>query len=167
MSRLPLAVVLLLAACPAPGRLNVVMGAEELERELGRSFPVKREASVLFVELAEPRVVLQRGADQLGLKLRASVGVAILRLEGTLSVKGRLRYEANDGFFFLDQPEVTAFEVPGLPAAEEPHVLGIVNDVTRTVLPTVPIHQLKQGTTRMLLKSVRVEDGRVVAELGL
>lgn len=166
--RLPLLLLLLtITACPAPGRLNVVMSAGELERELARSFPVKREASVLFLELAEPKVVLERGADDIVLKLRASVGVAILRLEGTLSVKGRLRYQARDGFFFLDHPEVISFEVPGLPVAEAPRVLGVVNDIVHTVLPTAPIHHLESGTARMLLKSVRVEDGRIIAELGV
>lgn len=159
--------VLLAAGCTTPGRLNVVLGAEQLERELSRSFPVKREASVLFLELAEPKVQLQHGADRLGLKLRASVGVTLLRLEGTLTVRGKLRYQPDDGQFFLDDPEVVAFEVPGLPAADQPELFALVTEVTRAFLPTVPLHRLEQGSTRMLLKAVRVEDGRVIAELGL
>lgn len=153
--------------CAAPGRLNVVLGAEQVERELARSFPVKREASVLFTELSEPKVLLTPGTDTLGLRLRASVGVAVLRLEGQLTVRGRLRFEPADGQFFLDAPEVVAFEVPGLPAAEQPQLFAVVSELTRTFLPTVPLHRLEKGGAKLLLKSVRVEDGRVIAELGV
>jgi hypothetical protein len=103
-----------------------------------------------------------------GLKLRASVGVAVLRLEGVLSVRGKLRYQSDDGVFFLDAPEVVAFEVPGLPTANQPQVFGLVTDVTQTFLPTVPIHRVERNNSaRMLLKAVKVEDGRLIAELGL
>jgi hypothetical protein len=156
------------AACAAPGRLNVVLGAEQLERELTKSFPVKREASVLFMELAEPKVLLQSGSDKVGLTLRASVGVAVLRLEGLVTVRGKLRYDSDAGLFFLDAPEVVSFEVPGLPAANQQQVFGLVSEVTQVFLPTVPIHRVeKNSSAKMLLKSVRVEDGRLIAELGL
>lgn len=154
------------AACAAPGRLNVALSADQLDRELAKSFPVTRSASVVFLELADPKVKLVRGSNDLGLSLRASVGVAVLRLEGVLTVKGTLRYQPDDGQFFLDAPAVSSFEVPGLPAAELPEVLSFVNDVVRTVLPTVPLHRLERGGARWLLKAVKVEDGRVIAELG-
>jgi hypothetical protein len=165
---LSIPVVVALVGCAAPGRLNVVLGAEQLERELTKSFPVKREASVLFMELADPKVQLQSGSEKVGLTLRASVGVAVLRLEGLLTVRGKLRYQSDEGLFFLDAPEVVSFEVPGLPAANQPQVFGLVSDVTQTFLPTVPIHRVeKNSSARMLLKSVKVEDGRLIAELGL
>ncbi len=167
-TRMSLVVLLGLWGCAAPGRLNVVLGPEQLERELAKGFPVKREASVLFMELAEPKVQLEGGSDKVGLKLRASVGVAVLRLEGVLSVRGKLRYQSDDGVFFLDAPEVVAFEVPGLPTANQPQVFGLVTDVAQTFLPTVPIHRVERNNSaRMLLKAVKVEDGRLIAELGL
>lgn len=166
MRTLLLLCTVFLVACAAPGRLNVALSEDQLDREIGKSFPVTRSASVLFVELAAPKVKLVRGSNDLGLSLRASVGVAVLRLEGVLTVKGTLRYQPDDGQFFLDAPAVSSFEVPGLPAAELPQVLSFVNDVVRTVLPTVPLHRLERGSARWLLKAIRVEDGRVIAELG-
>ncbi|MCA3015146.1 MAG: DUF1439 domain-containing protein [Myxococcaceae bacterium] len=159
---------LALGGCAAPGRLNVALGAEQLERELSKGFPVKREASVLFLELADPKVRLEAGSDKVGLTLRASLGIAVLRLEGLLTVRGRVRYQSEQGVFFLDAPEVVSLEVPGLPAAKQEQVFGLVTDVTQLFLPTVPIYRVPQrSSARLLLKAVRVEQGRLIAELGL
>ncbi|MCC6333504.1 MAG: DUF1439 domain-containing protein [Myxococcales bacterium] len=163
MRRWFLALTLLFAACP----LRVTLTAAEIERELSRSFPVTREYSVLSVELSNPKVVLKPGSDRIGLKLDATAGVAILKARGTVSVEGRLRYEAEPRLFYLDDPQVVALQLPGLPETQQQQVLDTINVAVRAALPTVPIHRLEQGNGKYFLRAVKVEDGRVIAELGL
>ncbi|MEW6430995.1 MAG: DUF1439 domain-containing protein [Myxococcota bacterium] len=165
MRRLALIVLLLTSACAA--RVRVTMTGDQIERELSKSFPVTRSYSVLSVELSEPRVVLQPGGDRIGLRLKATAGVAMLRATGSVTVSGKLRYQQEDSRFFLDEPEVAGLELPGLPETQQPQLLDTINVVVRAVLPTVPIHKLEEGGAKLFLRAVRVEDGQVIAELGL
>lgn len=166
MKSLLLVVALLLPACAA--RLRVTMTAPEIERELSKSFPVSRDlANVFVVELSDPKVILQPGTDRIGLKLHASAGLSMLRVPGSVTVSGKLRYRAEDAQFFLDEPEVISVELPGLPETQQPQLLDTVNVALRTVLPTVPIHRLESGNAKYFLRAVRIEDGQVIAELGL
>lgn len=161
-----LAVALLIAGCQA--RLRVALTAPEIERELSKSFPVQRElGGVLVVELSEPKVVLQPGSDRIGLKLNASAGLSMLRVPGSVTVSGKLRYRQEDQQFFLDEPEVMSVQLAGLPEAQQPALLDTINVALKAVLPTVPIHKLEEGGSKMFLRAVRVEDGQVIAELGL
>lgn len=157
--------LLLFTSCAA--RLRVTMTAPEIERELSKSFPVKSTISVLNIELSDPRVVLQPGSDRIGLKLTAAASVAVIRATGSVTVSGKLRYRPEDGQFFLDEPEVTSLALPGLPETQQPIVLETVNTAVRATLPTVPIHKLEEGGQRLFLRAMRVEDGQVIAELGL
>lgn len=165
MRHLTLIVLLLSTGCAA--RLRVAMTGEQIERELSKSFPVTRSYSVLSVELSNPRVLLQQGGDRIGLKLQATAGVAILKATGSVTVSGRLRYEQASSQFFLDEPEVTSLELPGLPETQQPQLLDTINVAVKATLPTVPIHRLEEGGKKMFLRAVRVEDGQVIAELGL
>lgn len=162
-----LALLLLLVSTGCAARLRVTMTGEQIERELSKSFPVTRAYSVLSVELSNPKVLLQSGGDRIGLKLNATAAVAILKANGSVTVSGKLRYEPDTSQFFLDEPEVTSLELPGLPETQQPQLLDTLNVAVRAVLPTVPIHQLEDGGKKLFLRAVRVEDGQVIAELGL
>lgn len=158
---------LLLVSTGCAARLRVTMTGEQIERELSKSFPVTRSYSVLSVELSNPKIVLQPGGDRIGLKLNATASVAIVRFTGAVTVSGKLRYEQDSSQFFLDEPAVTSLVLPGLPETQQPQLLDTINVAVKAVLPTVPIHQLEDGSKKMFLRAVRVEDGQVIAELGL
>jgi hypothetical protein len=159
--------MLLLLTTGCAARLRVAMTGEQIERELSKSFPVTRSYSVLCVELSNPKIALQPGSDRIGLKLIATAGVAIVKVNGSVTVSGKLRYEPDTSQFFLDAPVVTSLELPGLPETQQPQLLDTINVAVQAVLPTVPIHKLEEGSKKMFLRAVRVEDGQVIAELGL
>jgi hypothetical protein len=157
----------LASACSAPGRLRIAIGPDELQRNVEKSFPIARELSIATLELTGPEILLAEGADKLGLRARVRVTVALLAVDGMVAACGKLRYQPEEAAFYLDDPEVTELEVPGLPAEHKPDVLAAINLALGAVLARVPVHRLEGGAAKRFLRSMRVEDGRVVVELGI
>lgn len=156
-----------LSACSAPGRVRVEISPEEISSRLEASFPVTRDLAIAELELTEPEILLQEGADDLGLRLAVRVTIAVFAVEGTLAVKGKLRYQPEEAAFYLDEPEVRELVVPGLPEDHLPEIIEAINVALRTVLPRVAVHVLEEGPTRMFLRSVEVTGTKIIAVLGI
>ncbi len=167
--RLLLASLLLMqvTACAAPGRLRVVIGPGSIQENLAESFPLAGDLGFARLELTDPELLLEEGADRVGLRLHVRVTMAIVVMEGTVAVEGELRYQAEEATFYVDRPRVLELEMPGIPVEQVPEILTTINDLLATMLPKVPVYRLEEGTTRMLLRSIKVENGALVTELGI
>jgi hypothetical protein len=84
---------------------------------------------------------------------------------------GSLRYDRAAHAFFVHDIRVKSVEVPGLPPVLAPSVRAVVQVVGTEIFRTHPIYELRDdlvtdAALRTLLRSVSIEEGRVIAELG-
>lgn len=158
----------LLLCCSAPLRTEVLIAPESIEQSIAGAFPIGEQLSVLTVEVTDPRIILEEGADVIGLRLVVRVSIAaVAQTEGSLVIVGKLRYVIEESTFYLSEPSIRDLTIPGLDAQYIAPVQDAINTALGVALTKIPIHELESGATRMFLKSVVVRDGQIVAELGM
>ena len=159
---------MLLLCCSAPLRTEVLIAPASIEQSIAAAFPLAEELSVLTLEITDPKIVLEEGADVIGLRLvlRASI-VGMAEAEGSLAIVGKVRYVVEESTFYLSEPQIRELTIPGLNEQYVGPAQEAINAALGVALTDIPIHDLEGGATRMFLKSVVVRDGQIVAELGM
>lgn len=168
---------LLAAAAPARAALldrEVVFSEAEVQAAVDRRGPVERNYGgfVLVALPAPPRISLDRDDGRAGVAARLDVTVAGGRpLPVDLSGNAGIRYDDNAKAFYLANATVESLQAPGLPRELEPTVRQFVGQLLAGYFRTNPVHVLRadgsaeERAAHWLLRSVRIERGRVVAVL--
>ncbi len=154
---------------------EVIFSEAEVQARIDKSTPLeKRYGDLVSVTLnAPPKITLGSPlADKAGLKAQAEISLLGQRpvpvdLAGTAGV----RYDDQQKAFYLEAPNFDHIESPALDRETKPAVQRAVNKLLGNYFRSRPIYVLREnGTTqeataRWLLRSVRIEPGRVVAVL--
>ena len=170
------AAIVIALALPGPAaaeRRAYAVTAEQLTAELAVRFPQRRCVLALAcATLADPVVRLVDGDSRLFVSARVSPEFNEQALgTGTIEVAGKPRYEPASGAFFVDEPAVLRADFPGLSAAAVEQAALLSRDVVRDYQRRTPLTVLdesaaQQAMARLLLREVRVKDGRLLLVIG-
>ena len=160
------------------GQEHVVRITEsEIRDTLDKTLPLtKSYFLVIQITLTNPRVHLENGSD----RVRAGLDVLLnLKLDqgseplgASVDVSGGIRYQAQDGAFFLTDPTIEKLEAQGVPDDYAEQVNRALTQFLSSYFEENPVHTLdptdgKQAVARMVLKDVVVENKELVLTLGL
>ena len=133
----------------------------------------RRIGSVLMITLREPpRIRLGIPEGRAGITGRMDIAL-LGNPPIPVQVKGHagIRYDDQAKAFFLENPIAESVESDALPREFEPQVRRAVSQLIATYFRDRPAYVLREdgsaqeSTARWLLRSVRIETGRVVATL--
>ena len=151
---------------------SLELTGEGLQKLIEGRFPIRRGDQVTLV-LKDPSVRLEEGSDRIGIELTVSVGFTReAALDSRWLVDGELHYDRERAEFFLYHPDVRSLESGKEPDSSGPLRRSIAKAVLARTFSKLPIYRLKEtaaghSLARLLLKSVRVRDGKLLIELGL
>lgn len=163
----------------APGHADLLerevsFSEAEVQRALVKAGPQQRNyGGLLSLALPEaPTITLGNPEGRIGIATRLDVGLlGNPPLPVQVAATAGLRYDDQAKAFFLDQPLAHAIEAPGLPKEAEPNVRRAINRLLGEYFKTKPVYVLRADgnpqeiAARLLLRSIRIEPGRVVATL--
>lgn len=149
----------------------------QLQEKLNAKLPLTKTYLMIFnVTLDHPRLHLVNGSDkvQMGLDVTINLNLAgeTKSLGGTIQVSGGVAYAAETAQFFLIDPVVEILSMQGIPQKHEEKVRLALTRALATYYAEHPIYQLKstdakQATAKLILKSVVVENQRLVLKMGI
>ncbi len=143
--------------------LAIELSEQELQARLAARFPIQNCALIIVcLDITAPHIKLTEGSDRIALTGDLSATLGPRRYPGTLAFSGKLRYVAQDGNFFLDDIEISRFELDGVPPKYTEILRNTGPTVLRSVLSTRPIYTLKGDTAKERLTRAAVGDIRVV-----
>ncbi len=169
---------LLVAGLMAPAvsraaRRTIVLDAAGLTREAAAHFPQRScLLGTVCVTLSDPLVSFRPDDERIFVVARALPEIPGQVLEaGTVEIAGVPRYDAGKGAFFLERAAITRAEFAGLPPAYAQTAAQIVGALLDDFLRTTPIHTLderdaRQSLAKLVLRGVRVRDGRLELTIG-
>ena len=169
----PALALLLLAGPVAAMNFVVELGQAELQRKVERIFPFTQEDQLYRVELDRPQVVLRDNSDRIGLRLNvAGMVMQQLSLTGRALVDGRLRFDAPNRAFYLDDATLTELQIDGVPASYSDEIRRIAEQMARDILSRQPVYVLDKddALNKRLggeIKAVNVRNGKLVVELAM
>lgn len=159
-------------ACAAAFQREVRLTSAQLQERVEGLFPVERRDGFVRLTFAEPRIRLGQG-ERIGLQVDVTVRVpGVARVQGRMGADGRLAYDADRGEILFVDPRVVTFDVQGLPPAYAGGLRDVADAVARERFSEIPVVRLEQADfqqslARLVLRSVQVRDGEVVATMGL
>ena len=173
---LPVLVVLQAMLVPTPARAqqhDYEVSPEEMTRQAAGHFPIRRCAlGVVCVTLSEPRVGLPAGDERIHLstRVRPELGSQVFDT-GEVEIAGKPRYEPDRGAFFLDGARVVDSRFPGLGQSQARTVSELASGLLAESLRKEPIYVLddadaRQALARLVLREVRVRDGKLLLVVG-
>lgn len=153
---------------------EIVFSESEIEAALAKTKPqTKNFGGLMSVGLAEPpRITLGTPEGRVGIAAR--INLSLLGNPAVpVDVKGTagIRYDDNAKAFFLENPVADSIESQALPKESEPNTRRTINALMTSYFRTKPVYVLrengnaKETAARWLLRSVRIEPGRVIATL--
>lgn len=151
--------------------LTYQMTQQELQTKVEKSFPLQKETPFAMLTFSSPRVVLKSENNRLGVMMNVLAESAGKTLgKGTGMVDGELEYVAASGEFRLRNPKVNDLVIDGLSPNANTLLQGVASDALARMMPVIVVYKLdekefRQSMAKRMLKSIRVESGRVVAEM--
>ena len=175
-TRLTFFLLLLFAGIASAAFLDkeVVFSQAEVQAALDKSSPAEvRYGGLLALTLLQPpQVTLGVPAERVGIAAQMSIamaGGAPLPLE--MSGSAGIRYDDKEKAFYLEQPVAESVHSPALSRDAAQVARGAVTQLMAGYFRKRPVYVLREDghaqerAARWLLRSVRIEPGRVVAIL--
>jgi len=158
---------------PKAQAYTLTMTQKELQVMTEVWFPIRQATAIGEVTLSSPKILLPRDSDRIGFSVNVLLEMPdqyIARGKGVID--GELDYSAERGEFYLRDPQLVKLTVDGLPPSYDDIVLSVINNLTHQQLPLIVVYKLdKQSLAQApilgTLKSVRVQKGQLLVEIGL
>ncbi|MGE5470940.1 MAG: DUF1439 domain-containing protein [Bacteroidota bacterium] len=153
---------------------EVTFSQDQIQHALAKSGPqTKNYGGLISVTLAEaPQITLGEPAGRVG--IAGHVDITLLGnppVPVDVTATAGIRYDDNAKAFFLENPVVESIESQALPKESAPAARRTVNALITAYFRSKPVYTLRENgnaqelAARWLLRSVRVEPGKVVATL--
>lgn len=153
---------------------NISFSEAEIQAVLDKSSPVEmRYGGLMAVTMLQPpRITLGVPEERVGVAARMSItlggGAPVpLDMKGTAGI----RYDDKAKAFYLEKPVADSVQSPALSRDAANAAQGAATQLIAGYFRTRPVYVLRENgnaqesTARWLLRSVRIEPGRVVATL--
>ena len=164
-----------LVACSSSGifRRELVFTREDLQAKLTQKFPRKEKHPLMAITFSNPEILLEPGADAMGIRLEIKMAPRLgKRRKGQVVAEGGIEYRPQRGEFFIVNPKVVSVELDDLKGKYEKSVRSVADQIVEQYLPEVAVYRLdqkdfKQKVAKLVLKSVKIRDGKLVVVVGL
>ena len=153
-------------------RKELVFTRADLQTKVEKGFPVEKKKRLVKVGLSNPAIVLDAGSERIGMRLDVAASLPGMgTVNGVVEADGHLVYRSDAGEIAITDTQLRRLEIADVPAAYRKTVKAIVATLTAKYLSDVTVYTLnpeefKESLAKLLLRSVAVEDGRVIVEVG-
>lgn len=151
--------------------LTYEMSQQDIQAKVEKHFPLQKQTQFALLVFSSPKVVLKPDVNRMGLMMdiqAESAGKVVGK--GTGQVDGELEYLPASGEFQLRNPKISDLMIEGLSPSTNVLLQGVISDALARTMPVMVIYKLderefRQSMAKQMLKSIRVEKGRIVAEM--
>jgi len=147
--------------------MTIELSRDEIQAQLNPKFPAEKcLLRIVCVELREPKLHLDEGSDRVGLTAQFMATLGKRTMPGTVVFSGKPRYEPGNASFYLDDVQVSEFQMTGNAPDFDEVVRVRGPKLMEALLRSVPLYTLKADTTRgelarLALRSVQVVNGKL------
>lgn len=154
--------------------ITITFTEAEIQEKIGRKFPKKERILEVFpLVIQEPQVKFLGERNRIQLTTTATLEIPFARAqELTMVASSSLRYEDEDKTLRVSEITVEEFETNGLKkvyaeASRLALTLVARKELEDTVVYTLEPEDYKKIISRMLIRKIRIKEGRLEVILGL
>ena len=145
----------------------------ELQQRVSAAMPLSKKQFFTQLTLSDPNLDLIANSNQIRIFCKIQLKLnKKLQADGQITIRGQLNYRADEGAFYFKEPIIEALEMAQLPQKYQSRAVSIAQKGATYLLNTLPVYRLKQeqlshALAKAALKSVVVEDEKLLLELAL
>jgi hypothetical protein len=146
--------------------ISIDLSQQEIQAQLDPRFPAEKCFLGACLELREPQLRFDAGPDRIGFSAGFVVTLGKRKMPGTTTFTGKPRYDPARASFYLDDVQVSAFQMSGN-APDFDEVVRVRGPrVMEAILRNVPLYRLssdgKHGAlAKLALRLVQIVDGKL------
>jgi hypothetical protein len=123
------------------------------------------------IAFSNPVVLLEEEGNRVGLKVDVWASAYGREGTGTLAATGTLTYRPEEWTFYLSDLKIYEISLDGVPKYVMGMVTSYVQDGLNRLIPSIAVYtfkddSLKQNAAKLVLRTVEVKPGKVVATIG-
>jgi hypothetical protein len=159
------------------GTVTIKITQAMIDAALTKKFPQEKSyLKFLRVSYANPQAILLPDQDKVLVSMDVTVHMGIKGLEksftGAAAVSTRVKYNATDYKFYLQDATLRSLDIPKLSAKDLDLIKEGINLIAAEFVDEVPIYKLSRNDTKtnlakLLLKNLTIKQDKVVVTLGL
>jgi len=149
----------------------------QIRNKVAQKLPITKTYLLLFdITLLNPRIDLENGSNRINGGMDVKIGVKFngknREVSGMIDISGGLKYVSGEGDFYLTDTQIETLFVQGVPEKYEQKVVETLKVFVSDYFNKNPVYSLKasdlkQAAAKMILKSIVVEDEKVVVSMGI
>jgi hypothetical protein len=159
---------------------EVVISQAQIQQRVDAMSPMKIERLHFMITLPNPKVGLLKDGPQIEVATDVRVEppavlAAAAKLPaswpGQMRARGKIRYEASTGSFYIDEPKVVELDMERVPEKYKPKALELAQLAASKYLGSRPVFVLKddvlkQRLAKAVLKSVTLRGDTLIVVVG-
>jgi hypothetical protein len=163
----------LFSGCTSALQKELRLTRQQLQEKVEQIFPIEQRQAFVHMVFSKPQILLADSGERIGLALHVEASMPGMGvMQGQMELDGGLEYRAKKDEIAITDTRLITLDIEGLSAGSSKSLQTLAAGVVKKYLAEVPIYRLdqddfKQSLTRLMLKSVAVREGEVVATLGL
>lgn len=152
---------------------TVEVSQQELQQQLDAMGTLQHKEPLISVIISHPTIELQQDSSKIGLKGDVeTVLLGSMKANANLHVRGNIRYNPEQGAFFMTDIEVVSLQSAQIPPQQISNVKRIVQNLLNPVLQQQPVYILKDDNlqeqlAKAVLKDVTVNNGKLLLTLSV
>jgi hypothetical protein len=172
LPRMPVFIAFLFASMAAHA-YSVEMSEADLQSVVAAGFPMVQQTPLVKIVFSEPKIRIVKDTGRLRLSVAADLSAYDgIHASSKAEIEGEIAYDSMHGQFHLRYPALVGLTFNQLAPAYHKLLSATVGAFIEQQLPIVVLYQLdskdfRQAIMLQTLKSVKVKDGILIAELGL
>lgn len=140
----------------------------ELERQLGRQFPIQRNyGGLVSVMLRSPQLGLDAPANRVRLGMELLIGSPLLQpaqMPGSITLSSALRYDAATLSLRLDQPRAEQLQLAGIDGADAQRLQRVAAVVAQEALQDQALHTFRREDLTVGRKTYEIGEITVLSD---
>ena len=155
----------------SPNGYTMAISPSMLTSSIQKQFPQKKKFDYGSVELRDPDLGFVKGSDELNVGIAFGLSNPLIPTQnGSVKLSGGIDFDPKSGQFFLKDPKINElkFNNSSLTSLLPSDVKSILKVVVSEILKQTPIYKLdKNSFTGMLVKDVKIDNGKLLVTFGL
>ncbi len=145
----------------------------QLQEKIEAMMPIKKKKLFVTVIISNPVIRLLKESNRLAVKADISAdALGASKGTGKIEITGSLLYNAKKGTFHLKNPKIESMYIDDVPDMYQAKIKNLAQSAIIKTMAARPVYKLKednlkQKLAKASLKSILVNDGKLIIEFGL
>ena len=172
MNNILLALLLIILSNPV-NAITLEFSEADIQETVSAMMPLKQKKMFVTVIFTNPVVKLIKTSNKIGVKADIQALIpGVVKGTGMAEITGSLRYNSQEGAFYLTDPVISSMHVNRVKKSMQPEIKKLAQTAITKNMTKQPIYKLndedaKQKLAKSALKSVSVNDGKLIVEFGI